>query len=138
MQLVSLRNYFLKHHKRVNKVRLGLMIPFQIDMTHAQQDRITNSKVQSMMPAIVPLRLMLLHMSKGYLRLLDLLDYIAHILLSTFVWMYNPQHIHYSPNILPINQLKRGLLDQILYGTVQSKLYKWHTVNPLAIPSNCH
>ena len=63
-----------------------------------------------MMYAIVPLRLTLLCMPESYLCLFYLLDYIAHILLSTFVWMHTPQHIHYSPNILPINQLKRGLL----------------------------
>ena len=91
-----------------------------------------------MMPAIVPLRLTLLHMPKSYLHLLHLLDYIAHILLNTFVWMHTPQHIHYSLNILPINQLKRGLLGQILYRSVQSKLHKWHTKKPLAIFSNCH
>ena len=91
-----------------------------------------------MMPAIVPLRLTLLHMPKGYLPLLHLLDYIAHILLNTFVWMHTPQHIHYSLNILPINQLKRGLLDRILHGTVQIKLNKWHMGDPLAILINCY
>ena len=114
------------------------MIPFQVDVTHAQQIRITNIEVYSMMPTIVPLRLMLLRLPKGYLCLLYSLNYIAYILLSTFVWIDTPQHIHYSPNILPINQLKMGLLGRILCGTIQSKLYKWHTRNPLAIPINCH
>ena len=77
---------------------------------HVQQSRITNSEVNSTILAIVPLRITLLHMPKGYLHLRHLLDYIAHILLSTFVWMHTPQHIHYSLNILAINQLKRGLL----------------------------
>ena len=86
------------------------MIPFQINVTHAQQDKITNIEIHNTMPAIVPLRLALLCMPKGYLRLLHLLDYIAYILLSTFFWMHNPQHIHCIPNIVPINQLKRGLL----------------------------
>ena len=36
------------------------MIPFQIDVMHAQQDIITNSEVHRMMPALVPVRLMLL------------------------------------------------------------------------------
>ena len=87
------------------------MISFQIDVMRAQQDGITNSEVHSIMPVVVPLRLMLVHMPKGYLHLHHLLDYIAHLLLSTFVWMHTPQHIHYNLNIVPINQLKRGLLD---------------------------
>ena len=132
-QLVSLRPHFFNHYKKANKARLELMIPFQIDVTCAQQDRITNSKAHSIMPAIVPLRLKILCMPKGYLHLLHLLDYIAHVLLNTFVWMFNPQHIHNSPNILPINQLKRGFLGRTLHETIQSKLYKWHTGNPLAI-----
>ena len=82
------------------------MIPFQIDMMHAQQDRITNSEIHILLPAVLPLRLMLLHMPKGYLHLLHLLNSIALVLLCTFVWMHNPQYIHYSPNTLPINQLK--------------------------------
>ena len=98
------------------------MIPFQIDVTRAQQDRIANSEFHSMMPAVIPLRLMVLRMPKGYLCTLYLLDYISHILLCTLVWMHTPQHIHYSPNILPINQLKKGLLGRILHGTVQIKL----------------
>ena len=85
MQLVSLSAHFLNYHKRANKTRLELTIPFQIDVMHAQQDGITNSEVHSMMTVIVPLKRMLLCMPKGYLRLLYLLDYIAYILLSTFV-----------------------------------------------------
>ena len=49
-------------------------------------------------------------MPDSYLYLFHLLDYIANILLSTFVWMHPPQNIHYSPKILPTNQLKKGLL----------------------------
>ena len=109
MQLVSLSTHFLNHYKRANKARLELIIPIQIDVMHAQQDRITNSKVHITMPAIMPLRLTLLCMRKDYFRLLYLLNYISHIL-STFAWMHTPQYIHYNPNILPINQLKRGLL----------------------------
>ena len=110
MQLVSLRTHFLNHYKKANKVRLELIIPFQIDIWYDQQDEITNSEVHSTILAILSLRLTLLCMPKGYLCLLHLVDYIAYILLSTFVWMHTPQHIHYSLNILPINQLKRGLL----------------------------
>ena len=106
MQLVSLRTHFLNHYKKANETRLELMIPFQLDVTHAQQNRITNIEIYSMMPAIVPLRLMLLYMPEGYLRLLCLLNYIAHILLSTFVWMHTPQHVQYSLNILSKKQLK--------------------------------
>ena len=87
---MSLRTHLLNHHKKANKVRLELMIPFQIDVMHAQQDRIANSEVHSMMPMIVPLILMLLCMLNGYLHLLHLLDYIAHILLCTFIWMDTP------------------------------------------------
>ena len=91
-------------------MRLELTIPFQIYVTRAQQNRITKSEVHGIMHAIVPLRPMLLRIPKGYLRLLHLVDYIAHILLSTFVWMHKPQYIHCSPKILPKNQLKRGIL----------------------------
>ena len=118
MQLVSLRTHFSNHCKRGNEMRLELTIPFQINVMHAQQNKITNSEVQSMMPAIVPIRLMLSHMPKGYLCLLHLADYITHIFLSTFVWMHTPQHIHYSPNTLHIKQLKRSLLGRILCRTV--------------------
>ena len=138
MQLVSLRTHFLNYHKRANEARLELTIPFQIDVMYAQQDRISNSEVDSMMLVVVPLRLRLLHMPKDNLCLLHLVDYIAHVLLSTLVWMHNPQYIHYSLNILPINQLKRGLLDRILHGTVQIKLNKWHMGDPLAILINCY
>ena len=79
------------------------MIPFKINVTCAQQDRIANSEVHSTMYAIVPLRLMLLSMPKGCFCVLYILDYISHILLSTFVWMHTPQHIYYCPNILLIN-----------------------------------
>ena len=61
------------------------MLPFQIDVMRAQQDRITDNEVYSTMPVVLSLRLMLLRMPKGYLRLLQLLDYITHVLLSTFV-----------------------------------------------------
>ena len=86
------------------------MISFQIDVPRAQQNRITNIEVHSMMPVILTLRLTLLCMPQGKFFLSRLLDYISYILLSTFVWMNTPQHIHFSPNILPINQLKRGIL----------------------------
>ena len=54
------------------------------------KNRITDIEVYSTMSVIVLLRLMLLHMPKGYLCLFHLLDNIAHILLSTFVWMHTP------------------------------------------------
>ena len=79
MQLVSMRTHSVNHYKRANEAKLELMIPFQIDVTCAQQDRITNSEVHRMMPAVVPLRLTLLNMRKGYFCLLHLLDYIIHI-----------------------------------------------------------
>ena len=44
-QLVSLRTHFLNHQKKANEVRLELMMPFQICVMHAQQNRITNSEV---------------------------------------------------------------------------------------------
>ena len=103
MQLVSLRTRFVNYFKRANEARFGFMIFLKINMMHTQQDRIANSKIHSTMPMIVPLRLMLLCMPKGYLCLLNLLDYIAYILLSTFVWMHTPQYIHYSLNILTTN-----------------------------------
>ena len=79
MQLVSFRTHFLNNHKRANETILEHMIPFQIDLTHAQQDKITNIEVHSMMPAVIPLRLMLLCIPKGYLRIFYLVDYIVHI-----------------------------------------------------------
>ena len=76
-QLESLRTHFFNYHKRANETRLELMIPFQIDVTRAQQNRITNSEVHSMMVVVVPLGIILLHMPKGYLCLFHLLDYIV-------------------------------------------------------------
>ena len=114
------------------------MTTFKINVIHAQQKRITNSWVHSIMPAVVPLRIMLLCMPKGYFCLLYFLDYIAQILLSTFIWMHTHQHNHYGPNSLPINQLKKGLLGQILCRAVQIKLYKSYTRNSLSILINCH
>ena len=139
MQLVSLRTYFSNNHKRANEAKLELIIPIQIDVTHAQCDRITNSKVYTTITAILPLILTLLCMPKGYLCLFYLLDYIAYLLLSTFVWMHTPQHIHYIPNILPINQLKRGLLDQILSRNCSNtNSTNGAQGNPLAILINCY
>ena len=106
MQLVSLRTNFWNYHKSTNEARHELTIPFQINVMHAQQDRIVNSEVYSMIPVVMPLKLILPCMPKGYLCFLYLLDYISHILLSTFVWIHTPQYIYYSLNILPINQLK--------------------------------
>ena len=103
MKQVSLRMHFLNHCKKANEARLEVVIPFQIDVICVQQNRITNSEVHSTMTAIVPFRLMLLRMPKGFLNLFHLLDYVAHIQLNTFVWMHTPQHIHYSSYILPIN-----------------------------------
>ena len=66
------------------KHKLEFMIPFQINVTHAQQDKIPSSEFYIIMATVVPLRIMLLCMRKGYLYLLHLLDYIAYVLLSTF------------------------------------------------------
>ena len=102
MQLVSLRTHFSNHHKKANEVRLELMIPFQIDVMHAYQNIINNGEVHIIILVIIPLRLTLLCMPKGYFFIFHLLDYIAYILLSSFVWMHTPQQIHYNPNSLPI------------------------------------
>ena len=141
MQLVSLRTHFLNHQKRANKTRLELTIPFQINVTYAQQDRITKSEVNSIMHAIVLLRLMLICMLKGCLCLHHLLDYIAHIPLSTdnmntadiYLPTYPLQSVYFAHK-----PTKKCLMGRILCGTAQRKLYKWYMGNPLAILINRH